>query len=150
SFASFANAEIDEVIGKGIDQAEHRKIDIFSSIVLYNNGNNSFTMNKLPAECQLSVINDIIVEDINDDGRKDLITAGNRFNVEVETTPSDASLGALLINNGDRIWKTTSAGESGIYLNGDIKDLLYIENHLISSENNGPVRILKKADKLNN
>ena len=146
SFASFANAEINEIIGPEISQAEHRKVDIFSSVVLYNTGNNSFELKKLPNECQFSVINGIVVEDINGDDLPELITAGNRFQVEVETTPSDASVGILLINTGNRTWKSIKPLESGIYLNGDIKDLLYIDNKLIATENNGPVRVLAKKN----
>ena len=142
SFSSFADADIDDVIGPGIDQALHRKVDIFSSVILYNNGDRTFAMEKLPGECQLSVINGIVVADINKDGRQDLITAGNRFHVEVETTPSDASLGALLINAGNRTWRTLKPVESGLYLNGDVKDLLYIDNKLIATENSGPIRVL--------
>ena len=144
SFSSFANAEINEIIGAGIDQAEHRRVDIFSSVVLYNEGNKKFTTEKLPKECQLSVINGIVITDVNNDGLPDLITAGNRFNVEVETTPSDASVGALLINGGNRTWRSVKPAVSGIYLNGDVKDLLYIDGKLISSENNGPLRILAR------
>lgn len=144
SFSSFAKADIDDIIGPGIDEAVHRKSDVFSSMILYNNGDNSFSMSKLPVECQLSVINGIVIVDVNNDGLNDIITAGNRFNVEVETTPSDASFGALLINKGNRIWESVKPAESGIYLNGDVKDLLYIDNKLISSENSGPLRVLVK------
>jgi hypothetical protein len=148
TFASFANAEINEIIGPDINKAEHRKIDLFSSIILYNTGNNGFDLKKLPDECQLSVINGIIIADINEDGKKDLLTAGNRFHVEVETTPSDASIGALLINDGNRTWRTIKAVDSGIYLNGDVKDLLYIDGKLIASENDGAVRVLVKNDSM--
>ncbi len=144
SFASFASAEIDDVIGPGISKAEHRKIDLFSSMVLYNNGDKSFEMKKLPKECQLSVINAVVVKDLDEDGWLDLITAGNRFNVEVETTPSDASMGAVLINKGDRTWATMRPMESGIYLKGDVKDLIFINDNLITTENSGPVRIFTK------
>ena len=144
SFTSFAEADINDIIGPGIEEAVSGEVAIFSSVILYNNGDNSFTIVDLPKISQFSVINGIVIDDVNDDGKNDIITAGNRFNVEVETTPSDASVGALLINRGDRKWKHVSPVESGIYLNGDVKDLLLINNKLISSENNGPVRVLQK------
>jgi hypothetical protein len=142
SFSSFASAEIEDIIGPGISQAVNLKVDIFSSVILYNQGNKSFLIHTLPRECQLSVINGIVVADLNHDGLLDIITAGNRFNVEVETTPSDASVGSLLINGGNRMWQPLRPIESGIVLGGDVKDLLYIDGKLISSENNGPVRVL--------
>ncbi|MDH3244492.1 MAG: VCBS repeat-containing protein, partial [Saprospiraceae bacterium] len=140
SFSSFASAEIEDIIGPGINEAVNLKVDIFSSVILYNQGNKSFLIQKLPSECQLSIINGIVVADLNNDGLQDIITAGNRFNVEVETSPSDASVGSLLINGGNRIWHPVKPIESGIYLNGDVKDLMYLDGKLISTENNGPVR----------
>ncbi len=143
TFSSFAKAEIDDILGPEIKEAVNLKADIFSSMILYGDGHGGFTQSVLPAECQYSLINSIIVEDMNGDGLLDMITGGNRFNVEVETTPSDASIGTLLINTGNRSWKTIPATESGIYLKGDIKDMIYTNGKLISSENSGPVRVLQ-------
>lgn len=144
TFTDFAHADIDDIIGPGIKDAVSHKVDIFSSVVLYNDGNSSFTMKKLPKQSQYSLINSIVINDFNNDGLKDIITAGNRFNVEIETTPSDASVGSYLVNKGNRTLEAIPPYESGIYLRGDIKDVLFINDNIIATENSGLVKVMKK------
>jgi hypothetical protein len=50
---------------------------------------------------QVSPVYAIVVEDFNSDGRNDFFLAGNYYNREVETTRSDAGIGALLLSHED-------------------------------------------------
>ena len=72
---------------------------IFSSIYLENKGG-EFEIHRLPVEAQLSTVNDILIEDVDNDGNDDLILAGNLYASEVETPRADAGLGLWLKGNG--------------------------------------------------
>ncbi len=149
SFNSFANAELDDILGAGIENSLQYEIDIFSTVIFMNE-NGSFIPVKLPKEAQISTVNSILITDFNGDGKVDLLLAGNRFNTEVETTPSDASLGQLLINKGNFKFEAIPATKSGLYLSGDIKDIRLIDGkYLISTENQGPLRVHQLNVELN-
>ena len=141
TYNSFAKAELDEILGEKIQTSTQFKVDIFSTVILENN-NGTLSPIVLPKEAQFSTVNSMVVEDFDQDGRLDLLLAGNRFDSEVETTPSDASLGLLMINKGDMNFAPVPATKSGLYLSGNIKDVNWIAGkYLISSENEGPIRI---------
>ncbi len=144
TYNSFANAELEEILGAKINTATQYEVDIFSTLILRNT-NGILSPVLLPKEAQFSTVNSIITEDFDSDGKVDLLLAGNRFDTEVETTPSDASLGLLLLNNGDMQFEPVLPNQSGLYLSGNIKDIQLLAGRsrkfLISAENQGPLRI---------
>lgn len=146
SYNEFAKAELDEILGDGIKTATQYQVDVLSSVLLRNDGG-VFTPVELPREAQFSTINSIVTEDLNGDGLEDLLIGGNRFNSEVETTPSDASLGLLMWNKGVMQFEAVPATHSGLYLSGNVKDLHLLNGKgstfLLSTENQGPIRVLK-------
>ena len=75
-------------------------MQLFESIILENN-NGTLNIKRLPAEAQFSVINGIVVDDFNNDNILDILIAGNKFEVEVETTRADASIGQLFLGNSN-------------------------------------------------
>ncbi|MFP4293521.1 MAG: VCBS repeat-containing protein, partial [Cyclobacteriaceae bacterium] len=137
TYNSFAEAQLNDILGEEIESSKELKVDMFSTVI-FENKNGSLQAVELPKEAQFSTVNSIVTEDINKDGKVDLILAGNRFNTEVETTPSDASLGQLLINKGNMNFEAVPAVSSGLYLSGDIKDAHLIDGkYLVSTENQG-------------
>jgi hypothetical protein len=144
SYNSFANAELEQILGERITTATQYQVNIFSTLIL-RNANGILSPVILPKEAQFSTVNSIINADFNNDGKVDLLLAGNRFDTEVETTPSDASLGLLLLNTGDMQFEPVPPNQSGLYLSGNIKDIQLLSGRsgkfLISAENQGPLRI---------
>ena len=66
---------------------------------------------------------DIIVNDFDDDGIKDILLAGNKFDVEVETTPADASPGIFMKGTGGLNFKPLKLIESGFFVPYNVKDI---------------------------
>lgn len=122
SFLSFAESDIKTILGDDIESALHYRAHLFSSVIFVNE-NGQFKPLKLPLEAQFSTVNAIIVEDFNKDGKKDILIAGNRFDVEVETTPANASPGLLLVGLGDMKFKSTKPLESGFFVPYNVKDM---------------------------
>jgi enediyne biosynthesis protein E4 len=122
TFVSFASSDLNGILGSQMENALHYKAHLFSSVMLIND-NGHFTVKKLPVEAQLSTVNGIIVNDFDNDGKKDIVLAGNKFDVEVETTPADASPGLVMMGVGDNLFKPLKSFESGFFASQNVKDV---------------------------
>lgn len=122
SFLSFAESDLKTILGEDIETALHYQAHLFSSVILVNE-NGKFSITKLPLEAQFSTVNCIMIKDFDVDGKKDILIAGNKFDVEVETTPADASPGVFLKGLGNMNFKSTKPLESGFFVPYNVKDM---------------------------
>jgi len=144
TFLSFAQSDLPTILGKDIETAEQRKAHLFSSVILVNN-NGNLTIKKLPVDAQLSAVMGIVVRDFDDDGKKDILLAGNKFDTEVETTPADASPGLFLKGSGDLNFKSQKSFESGFFVPYNVKTvhtvILNKSPAILIGSNNDKLRI---------
>jgi hypothetical protein len=91
-----------------------------------NTGNGKFIKHVLPVEAQFSPVNAIICDDLDNDGFKDLVLAGNEYQTEVITGRYDASYGCFLRGGSNKSFVAVSANNSGLMINGDVKDMALI------------------------
>jgi hypothetical protein len=110
-----------------------------------NTGNGRFVKHVLPVEAQFAPVNAIICEDLDDDGYKDLLLAGNEYQAEVMTGRYDASYGLFLKGNG-KGFTAVSPVKSGFMVRGDVKDLalLPLPNNrklIVAAVNNDSLRV---------
>jgi enediyne biosynthesis protein E4 len=147
TYLSFAESDLKGILGEEIETALHYKAHLFSSVILVND-KGKFTIKKLPMEAQLSTVNGIIIKDFDADGKKDILIAGNNFDVEVETTPADASPGVFLKGLGDWNFKPYKPLESGFFVPYNVKDIQPIQVNgnlaILVSSNNDKLRIFAK------
>jgi hypothetical protein len=119
------------------------EVTMLESVILQNNGKGSFKIKPLPKETQFAPIYAISVSDFDKDGVIDLVLGGNLYNVKPEIGSYDASYGQLLKGNGNCNFTVYSIDESGLYLDGQIRDLKIIKHKnndlLIVSKNNSTV-----------
>tara|TARA_R110002126_G_scaffold291634_1_gene454644 strand:+ start:6979 stop:10290 length:3312 start_codon:yes stop_codon:yes gene_type:complete len=125
TYQQFAKAAIDDIL-PNVNNALKYETQVFESVILENN-NGVFQIKKLPAEAQFSVINGIVVDDFNNDNILDILIAGNKFEVEIETTRADASIGQLFLGNSNGNFKAINYLESGILLPFNVKDIQKIK-----------------------
>ncbi|MEM1134704.1 MAG: VCBS repeat-containing protein [Bacteroidota bacterium] len=147
----FAAAELEQVYEEDkLNNALHYEAHTFASMVFENNGDGQFNALALPVEAQVSSINDILLDDVDNDGLKDIILAGNLYVSEIETPRNDAGLGLLLKNKGSFRFEAISVLESGINLPYDVKQLqwMHLGNEkitaILTAVNNGSLQLLKK------
>lgn len=142
TYNSFGSAKLTDVYSEEkLKEALHLKANTFASVYLENLGNGQFRMIGLPKQAQLSSINDILIKDVNKDGSKDILVAGNMYQSEIETTRNDASYGLLLLNNTKNGFTPISALESGISINGMVKGM-----HLIQQKNKAKIIVVRNND----
>jgi hypothetical protein len=113
-----------------------------------NLGNGKFKKHVLPVEAQFAPVNSIICDDIDGDGYKDLIMAGNEYQEEVMTGRYDASYGLFLKGNKEGAFQIVPTTRSGFIVDGDVKDmeLISLSNHekvLLVAVNNDSLRVFK-------
>ncbi len=147
SYKSFANASLEEVYGiEHLESSLHLQANTFSSVVLLSH-KDSIQIIDLPLEAQVSSINKIIVRDMDNNGTKDLITIGNMYHTEFETTRYDASNGNLLSGDGTGNFSPVPFSTSGLFAPFDSKDMEWItigpnkKEHFIITNNNRSIQL---------
>ncbi|SDS24106.1 Repeat domain-containing protein [Formosa sp. Hel1_31_208] len=150
-YNSFASSKLIDILPKEkVDDAIVYEITSFESIILVNE-NGSLIKNSLPNEAQISPIKASIVLDINEDGNLDIITVGNHYGVEVETTRYDAGFGTVLIGDGQNNFKFYSPQKSGLYIPEDSRDIKQLKTNnkklIITTNNDKSLSIFNKNDK---
>ncbi|MEC7265255.1 MAG: FG-GAP-like repeat-containing protein [Bacteroidota bacterium] len=145
-YESYKNKTINDVFTKEqLEGSIVHQVTTMESVVLRNNGKNGFAKEPLPMEAQLSPVYAINVEDFDGDGLKDIVMGGNLYNVKPEVGRYDASYGTLLKAGPEGEYKALSNNGSGLFLDGEVRDIKLIEidgdKLLVIGKNNGPLQL---------
>jgi hypothetical protein len=153
TYDAFGKATLDEIYGtENLFTALHYKATNFASCYFENDGDGSFTVHRLSRQAQVSSVNGILIEDFNKDGHLDLVLAGNLYGSEAETPRNDAGIGLYLQGDGKGGFLPLPATESGLYIEGDVKDIKFLGTSgtglplIIAAKNDDAVQILKIRD----
>lgn len=123
--------------GKTLDdiftEQEKRGMDIyktnfFESGILVNEGNNRFRFIAFPEKAQLSTINDLVIDDLNSDGVKDILVCGNSTDAAVMVGNIDAAGALLLKGTGNGNFEAVSANESRLTVRGEVRKIVYLKD----------------------
>lgn len=96
----------------------------FASGIFYNEGNGRFRFAGLPDMAQLSTINDMLFDDYDGDGNKDLLVCGNNNDPDVGTGNYDAMAALLLKGDGKGNFVPVPALRSGLNVRGEVRKLV--------------------------
>lgn len=143
TYSEFANAKLVDIYGEKLNTAYEAEVNEFRSLVLIDRGDGTYTKSYLPIEAQLFPILTVVFKDLNGDGFDDAVLGGNIYETEVETPRLDAYSGLVLLSNGIDGYNSLQWADSGILLDGNIKDLKILnktgETLLVATQNNGPL-----------
>jgi hypothetical protein len=101
------------------------KTNFFESGVLMNEGNGVFRFIPFPEKAQLSTINDMIIDDVDNDGVKDIFVCGNSNDPAVMVGVYDATSALLLKGAGKGNFSTVSPAEDGLTVKGESRKMIY-------------------------
>jgi len=146
TFDEFANAKLVDVYGEKLETAYENEVTNFNSVLLLNKGNGDFELKDLPTVAQSFPLLATVFKDLNGDGFEDCILAGNIYQTEVETPRLDFVSGVVLISNQKDGYKIMDRSDSGLYLEGNVKDLVWLNSStnkelLLTATNNGSIII---------
>ncbi len=134
---------------QALDESLHYQVKSFASVYLENTPE-GFKIRELPVEAQISNINAILVDDVDGDGKLDAVVAGNLYSSEVETPRNDAFNGLFLKGDGQGGFQSVAARESGLYIPGDVKNLLQLNRtdgrYYLAGKNNDSLQVVRVRD----
>lgn len=118
------------------------------SIVAINDGKGAFTVRDLPAAVQMTCVNAIACEDLNNDGRKDVVLGGNFTHFTPQLGMIDACQGVVLLNQSGGAFKVLSSKESGYLTSGEVKQISPLvinkQRYLLNLINNAAPALFKQ------
>ena len=124
------------------------KTNYLQSAVLINN-NQKFKLIGLPMEAQISPVFGIEAGDWDGDGNVDLFLGGNFYHLKPEVGRHDGNKGVFLIGDGAGGFKPLPQRETGIRIDGEVRDVVSIQSndgntYLLIARNNLPAIVLQR------
>ena len=149
TYHAYGKATLADVYGSdNLKSALNYKARNFATCYFENRGDGTFKAHPLHNMAQISSVNSILTEDINGDGHLDLVIAGNLYGSEAETPRNDAGIGLLLEGDGKGNFKPVPPFQSGLFIDGDVRELNLIHlgksksRGIIAAKNNSPVQVI--------
>lgn len=125
SYKKFAVTSLNEMFSDEVLlTAEKHVANTFETCLVENLGTLKFRMKKLPVAAQFSTVNAILADDLDSDGKVDLLLAGNYYPINIQMGRNDASYGLYLQGNGNGNFTSLSAVQSGFRVQGEVRKLL--------------------------
>jgi enediyne biosynthesis protein E4 len=127
---------------KGMDIYTTR---FFESGILLNEGNGAFRFVPFPEKAQLSNINDMVIDDFDKDGIKDILFCGNSNDAAVMVGNYDAAAAALLQGNGKGTFSVMPHTVDGLKVRGESRKMVYWKDNktLIILKNSAPAQVYR-------
>ena len=148
--SQYAAATVDDLIPEGfVDSVQRFKATTFTSGV-FRNSNGKFVFEALPIEAQFAPIYGILTDDVDGDGRTDLLLAGNNKGPDGDILGYDAGIGCLLRNMGGGAYAAVPPASSGWALPDVCRRIVRIPWRdgplYIVAVNSGRPRLFTKTD----
>ncbi|MCF2444438.1 VCBS repeat-containing protein [Dyadobacter sp. CY345] len=139
--SEYANNSIQELFPADLMRSTYeRSVNYLKSAIAVNDGRGHFTLTPLPDIMQFSCLNAIESQDINKDGKLDLIVGGNFSHFIPQLGALDACRGNILINKGNMKFDVLLSKQSGYAIDGELKQITSItiggKPYLINLVNN--------------
>ncbi len=145
-YTPYASATVQDIFTtERLQGSTKLKVNTFQTSYFVNE-NKKLISTPLPYQVQLAPVFDMIVDDFNHDGLKDILMAGNFLYSEIETGEMDAGNGTLLEQNTDGTFHYVPNEEHGFWAQGDVRELKSItlasgQHAILTGNNKGPVQI---------
>lgn len=129
-----------------------KRTHTFASSLARNNGNGSFTLIPLPYEAQIAPVYGLLADDVNGDGKLDLLLAGNFDGFKPEIGRMSAGFGTVLLGDGKGAFATVPATESGFRVPGQARDMQRVSTrggpiYVVTRNNDRPLAFTRRASR---
>jgi len=149
SYKAFADATVGELFGEdNLKAADRKEVYTLQHSIFLNDGSDGFSRSNLPHEAQLTSVKTLYLHDFNEDGRQDILMAGNDFNLNTQLGRLDAGQGLVLLNQGNGCFSKSSQYKPEIkgQARAISKVVIRDEHSWIIGRNNDSPVILKSND----
>ena len=142
SYQEYASSSLLDIYGSdNLSDTYKKSVTTMRSIILVNEGDFNFSVQKLPVEMQSFPVRDVLSIDLNHDNLEDLIAIGTIYDTEVETPRLDGGSGIVLLNKGGSYELDIQAYY--LYISGDLRSIDLIER---SNEGERMAIVLRNDD----
>ncbi|MGH7673084.1 MAG: VCBS repeat-containing protein, partial [Gemmatimonadales bacterium] len=151
SYAAFGASRIEDILpASQLRQATVLEARVFASAVALNNGNGTFDLRPLPVEAQFAPIYASLAEDLDRDGRTDLLLAGNFYGVTPVRGRYDASYGLLLRGDGMGRFEAVDLEASGLVIEGQVRAMKLLRSAggdrlIVVARSGGTLQVLRTS-----
>ena len=147
-YQDYADAQLTDMFsGEQLSAASTVSVFMPQSVYISNKGNRKLAIQPLPVYAQISMVNGIVPEDVDKDGKEDIIVAGNFYPFRAQLGPMDAGIGLWLKGDGKGNFTPQLYNQSGLYIPGDVRNLIELKgshyNMLVAAKNNDAVQVIK-------
>ena len=126
-YKKYAVATINDVfLPEQLKDAGLLKAEIMETVYLENDGDKGFVLHHLPLPAQYSPVYGIIAADVNGDGNKDILLAGNNSWTRIKFGRYQSNHGVVLPGDGKGHFSYLSQPESGLSIRGNVRTLQQI------------------------
>jgi hypothetical protein len=149
SFKSYGRASITNLWkpkdreGAVVLQANH-----MNTSYIENRGNGQFSITPLPLEAQVAPVFGMAADDVDGDGRLDLLLVGNDYGMEPGSGRHDAFNGLYLKGDGTGHFAAIPTVKSGFFVPGDGKALAFVhtkaEDLFVATQNGDSILVYAK------
>ena len=146
-YKNYANATINDMFSSDqLKQAKMLKAEMMETVYLENTGDKGFVLHSLPVQVQYAPVYGIVAEDVNHDGKKDLLLAGNNTWTRIKFGRYEANHGVLLLNSGNNKFSYEPQSRSGLNIRDNVRSLNVIHStkkqEIIFGINDGAARLV--------
>lgn len=149
-YEAFKNQTVADIFtAEQLEKSVVVKANYNRTSLLLNEGGR-FVLKPLPRECQLAPVYSILVDDFNKDGNLDIMMGGNFYRSKPEVGIYDATFGTYLEGQGNGEFRWVSPGESGFFVEGEIRDMVKIKMEkadlVLVAKNNAPIQLFNVSN----
>jgi len=152
-YADYAGQTVTDIFAPAeLAGATFKQARTFATALVRNNGDGSFTLVPLPPEAQLAPVYGILAQDVDGDGKLDLLLAGNFDGVQPEIGRMSASYGLVLRGDGKGRFTPVRAAHSGFVVPGQARDIQRVRTrrgdlYVVTRNNDRPLIFRSTAGK---
>lgn len=147
-YTDYADAQLSDLFtAEQLEKSSSIEVKTTQSAYLQNDGNKKITIKYLPAMAQISAANGLLEADVDKDGKKDVILAGNFYPFRVQLGPLDGAIGLVLKGNGKGDFTPLPYAATGLYLAGDVRTMVTVNGKnrllIVAARNDGALEVLE-------
>ncbi|WP_018613433.1 VCBS repeat-containing protein [Segetibacter koreensis] len=148
-YKEYANATIHDLFTEDqLKDATILKAETMQTVFLENEGSTGFVQHNLPIQAQYAPVYAIAAADVNHDGKKDILMAGNNTWTRIKFGRYSANHGILMIGNGRGSFNYLPQPASGLNIRGNVRSMEVIsvgkDVEIICGINDSAAKIIKQ------
>ena len=144
TFESYKKQTIEDVFSEEeLQGSVVHQAYMLETVLVLSDGNGGFNIRPLPRDAQLAPVYAILLQDMDQDGKTDILLGGNLHGVKPEVGRYDASYGLFLKGKGDGNFEAIPPRHSGLVLEGEIRDF-----ELLNTKSGPVIIVARNNDRL--